>query len=335
MRGHVGTDGFVYRRYEYTCKSSILYDVALDNEGRIVLSGGSYSPYPGSYYIDDFCTHNIYVCRYLPDGQPDPAFGNNGIQELPFSKGRATTLYIEKDNRILIGGVVTLTWLIPEPHYSFIARLMPDGTPDVSFADNGRFVDLVGAISASSALLDVIKIHDHYYFGIADQADGDHAYFGLMRFREKGTVDSTFGKDGVYTTQLWLPTTLYNINQIFTIDEQSIYLSGYYSKLSQDNMMICKVKLNKTISSTKIIQIPSVNIFPNPFSNSIAVRILQGGKTSAFRLYNQLGQLALTAVVAPGENSIATGHLLPGIYFWEITAGSERLAGKVIKTDGW
>jgi len=332
-----GTDGFIYRRYEYTCKSSILYDVALDSEGRIVLSGGSYSPYPGSYYVDDWCTHNIHVCRYLPDGQPDPAFGNSGMQELPFSKGRTTTLYIEADNRILIGGVVTPTWLIPEPMFSFIARLMPDGTPDVSFADNGRFVELVGAVTASSALIDVIKIQDCYYFGLLDQAYGDHAYFGLMRMRDNGTVDSTFGKDGVYTSQLWLPTSLYNTNHIYTIDSNSIYISGYYSKLSQDNMMIAKVKFDKTTSLAEETGIsgPGIRIFPNPVRGEQVYFEYPDEITEdavLIQLTDLQGRLVLRQSVSPvgGVNALNLFGLQNGVYIVSFVGKRIRYVNKLV-----
>ncbi|MCC6459880.1 MAG: hypothetical protein IT260_05400, partial [Saprospiraceae bacterium] len=158
-----GTNGFIYPRYEYTCKSSLLGDILLDKNSRIVLSGGSYSPYPGFYNIDDMCTHNIHICRYLPDGQADPTFGNNGVQELPFTEGRANALHVDEDGKIIVAGVITD--LLTDPIYTFIARLLSDGSPDSSFAKNGRFVKFILGVSSSTEPIDILNINGCYYVG--------------------------------------------------------------------------------------------------------------------------------------------------------------------------
>ncbi|MFN0014044.1 MAG: hypothetical protein ACKVU2_05795, partial [Saprospiraceae bacterium] len=93
-----------------------------------------------------------------------------------------------------------------------------------------------------------------------------HSYFGLMRFTEDGRLDSLFGNGGLYMTKFWLPTTLYQINQIHADGTQGIYISGYYSKLSQDNMMIAKVRLDKTTSSSDWPEKGRLafGVYPNP-----------------------------------------------------------------------
>ena len=139
-----GTGGFLYRRYEYTCKSSLIGDIVLDSKGRITLSGASYSPYPypGNIGIDDWCTHNIYVCRYTSDGDPDTYFGGTGVLELPFTQGRAIDLHIDEQDRVLLGGVIT-DLLLTIPVYTFFIRILPSGKVDSSFANNGQLVKYI------------------------------------------------------------------------------------------------------------------------------------------------------------------------------------------------
>lgn len=112
-----GTNGFIYRRYEDTCNAALLGDVILDKNGCVVVTGGSYHPYPGDYNgEEDFCTHNIHVCRYLPNGQPDATFGTNGVVELPYSEGKGTALHAYEDGKVLMAGVVS-DLLFPQPIY--------------------------------------------------------------------------------------------------------------------------------------------------------------------------------------------------------------------------
>ena len=330
-----GTGGLVYRRYEYTCKSSLLGDLALDNLGRIVLSGGSYSPYPGNYYFDDFCTHNIHICRYLPDGQPDPGFGLNGMLELPQSKGRATALFIENDNKILLAGTVTPTWILPEPMYSFLIRLLPDGTPDMAFAENGRFLEAIGSVSGTAEVVDILKIKNQYFFGIVDQAYGDHSYFGLMRFTENGVSDSLFGTDGIFNTQQWLPTTLYQINQIHTLDSHSIYISGYYSKLSQNNMMICKVNLDKSTSLSESDPALKIKIYPNPVrQDKVCFDFLSSPfpEIASLTIYDIQGRKVLNKQVKKPELEVGIQlqGIANGLYFLELIWSQKRYVQKLL-----
>ncbi|MFZ4634618.1 MAG: T9SS type A sorting domain-containing protein [Saprospiraceae bacterium] len=261
-----GTNGIVYQRYEHDCRSSLLGDVVVDADDRIILSGGSYTPYPGVYGGATYCSHNINVCCYLPNGQPDPSFGKNGKLELPYTGGRAVALHIDELSRIMVAGVINAGVPV-EPGYTLFYRLLPDGTPDTTFANNGRFVKYILGISGSSEPVGIIKAKDHYYCGFVDVAQGDHLWFGLMRLHEYGKIDSLFGKKGLFKSYGWLPGTSYQINQVHSVNDQAFYLSGYYSKLSQDNMMIVKIRTDETVSSKELVLINNdqrIRIFPNP-----------------------------------------------------------------------
>lgn len=332
-----GTDGFLYRRYEYTCKSSLLGDMVIDNNGRIVVSGGSYSPYPGNYNYDDWCTHNIHVCRYLSDGQPDPSFGNDGMQELPYTEGRATSLHIDEDDKILVAGVIT-DLLLTEPIYTFITRLLPSGGPDISFANNGRFVKHILGVSSSTEPVSIIKIKGQYYFGFVDEANGDHFWFGLIRFKEDGAIDSLFGKNGLFTSQAWpLQSVAYHINQIHTIDSQNIYLSGYYRIFSQDNMIIGKVKLDKATSSTEVAEDSGagIRIFPNPVHGRKVYFDYQGTKPEypvTVQLTDMQGREVLSQSVSltEGLNELNLFDLQNGVYAVSFTGKSIHWVRKLV-----
>ncbi|MFN0015769.1 MAG: T9SS type A sorting domain-containing protein [Saprospiraceae bacterium] len=313
-----GTNGFVYQRYEFYCKASLLSALTLDQQGRIVLSGASYSPYPNYFNYDQECTHLMRVYRYLPDGQPDPSFGVNGVNLLPFSKGRVNAIHIDEDGRILIAGIIGNG--IVQDLFTFVARLLPDGSPDASFNGDGLYRDELYAISGLTEPVSIVKVEKHYYFGVVDGAGVAHFYFGLMRFTEDGRLDSLFGNGGLYMTKAWLQPTLYQINQIHADGTQGIYISGYYSKLSQDNMMIAKVRLDKPTSSSASPEKGHLGfrVYPNPNPGGRVYLRLDGSLTEDLlaQLTDMHGRLLLSRMVpvSEGLGTLDLAGLPAGVY---------------------
>ncbi len=78
-----------------------------------------------------------------------------------------------------------------------------------------------------------------------------------------------------------------------------------------------------------------LNIFdlsPNPFSNWLTVSLKENFRHPNFRLYDQLGHLALENQLAFGTTEMETSSLPPGFYIWEVTANGQRIkSGKCIK----
>lgn len=221
-----GTNGFIYRRYEDTCNAALLGDVILDKNGCVVVTGGSYHPYPGDYNgEEDFCTHNIHVCRYLPNGQPDATFGTNGVVELPYSEGKGTALHAYEDGKVLMAGVVS-DLLFPQPIYSFATRLLPDGTLDSTFGTNGRFVKYVQSGGAGSEPVDILVMSDKIILGIISDPNGDHTACGAFCLNKDGQINTAFGDNGKF---LFYPVffTPYFINNITSTDSTHFFLSGY------------------------------------------------------------------------------------------------------------
>lgn len=335
-----GTDGFLYHHYENTCKSSLLGDMILDSQGRITFSGASYSPYPysGNIGIDDWCTHNIHICRYTPDGIPDAGFGENGVLELPFTEGRAIAFHVDEQDRLLLAGVVT-DLLLTYPVYTFLARFLPDGTPDSSFANNGRFVKHLYCVSGSSEPMEIIKTANNYLIGTLDIVDGWHGWFGVVSLTEEGMPDNTFGKGGIYNSSLWLPATSYDINQIHTLDSQSIYFSGYYRLLTHDNMMIAKIKRSGTVFTGKLDgrRSPELLLFPNPAVSGgrIFFELGEGQPVSELvqvQIADVQGRVIFNQerAISEGANEMDLPNISPGYYWISFTGRDLRYVSKLL-----
>lgn len=83
---------------------------------------------------------NWTALRFLADGTPDDSFGINGRTDVSFyTRDRCYDAAIDGDGRILLAG---------ESGYGqpALARLLPDGSLDATFSDDGKFtIDLNGA----------------------------------------------------------------------------------------------------------------------------------------------------------------------------------------------
>lgn len=325
-----GTDGFIYQRFDRDCRSSILGDMEIDGDGHIVVTGGSFSPYPGEYGID--CPNHIVICRYLLDGQPDPSFGENGIVELSNRSGRAASLLIEEDRKILVTGLIYN--LFPHPGYTYMRRLLPNGQPDASFGINGEFIKHIFMYTDGTEPVDVIKISDKYYVGILDSPEGFHIAFGLLRLTGSGAVDTTFGNNGIYHSAAWLP--FYGeIEQVSTVDSQGIYLTGTYGTLTHDNMMISKINLPEITSSIKAPQEREIGVFPNPCATGKIYFEVPGplvGEKLTVRLFDLQGRLVSQRRLLPlaGTNEIDISSVPNGLYRLELVGRHFRQVRKLI-----
>ena len=112
-------------------------DAVLDDQDRLVIGGTT----PRSDTGED-----LFVCRYLPDGRPDPSFGVQGSTIVDFGIGRDICggVTIDARGRILIGaavqtGTVTGPDCTTDTRFGVgVLRLLPDGRLDDDFGDNGR-----------------------------------------------------------------------------------------------------------------------------------------------------------------------------------------------------
>lgn len=190
----------------------IAYDVALQNDGKIILVG----------YIREFGAgeKNILLIRLNTDGTYDTTFGGDGIVTTNVSEygEYGYAIAIQGDGKIVIAGEVSIGGTDVQ---ALIARYNSDGTIDNTFGSAG--ITTYDGIGWDIA------------YGVTVQSDGkivttgstsEEAYPGvaltdllLLRLNTDGTPDDTFGTNGVVT---------YN----------SIYESGRAVRIQNDGKII-------------------------------------------------------------------------------------------------
>lgn len=173
------------------------YAVVTQPDGKIIVGGSAYSANPKNLYRTD--TDNAVLIRYNTDGTIDTTFGNEGTvtynynvinnsNEINTGVGQ---LVLQPDGKILavIGGSPSL----------FLIRFNTNGSIDTSFGNNETHIFIIQfglfVIQPDAKIIAAYK-QDHYNsFGQVDSS-----YFRTERYNTDGTLDTTFGTDGIVIT---------------------------------------------------------------------------------------------------------------------------------------
>ncbi len=159
-------------------------DLAVQADGKVVVVGRT------AAVAFDF---DFAVARYKTDGSLDSTFGSNGKLVTDFGPGQAIARAVAllPDGRILVVGDVGSDFAL--------ARYLTNGSPDPTFGTDGKAtVDVTGGdIGHGVALLG-----DGRFIVVGGAATGIEKDFGVVRFAENGAIDSTFGTNGLATTNL-------------------------------------------------------------------------------------------------------------------------------------
>jgi uncharacterized delta-60 repeat protein len=178
-------------------------NVAVLPGGSILVSGSSPNPDSDGVGIDD----HTDLARYQPGGLLDPGFGNGGTLTLDAFVG--ADLAVQPDGRLLLIGTADTTPPTAPPNSVTelsVMRLLPDGTPDESFGDNGTGATNVSVTSLTSPTGDpnrdrgnAIALQPDGRIVVAGVAGSINTNFAVARLLADGTLDTEFTDTGVMT----------------------------------------------------------------------------------------------------------------------------------------
>lgn len=268
--------------------------VAIQSDGKIVVGGYSQS---------SFTSADIVALRYNSDGTLDDTFGSGGkaiAQVENFSEGNS--LAIQSDGKILLAGASQ--WFIN------LVRFNSDGTLDAGFGSGGIVIaDVEGYYSEQCKSIAIQSDGKILIGGYGQQNANDNSYLMLQRYNSDGTLDCSFGVDGLVSGDLGQFNSL-------SIQNDGKILMGGSSALS---FILVRYNNDGTLDSTFGTG-GSVITSPGSFgngANSLTIlsdgKILLGGyayitaSTSDFALvkYNNDGTLNNTF----GTNGMVTTHV--------------------------
>jgi uncharacterized delta-60 repeat protein/gliding motility-associated-like protein len=242
--------------------------LALDDQGRIVVTSCSttYAPF-------------MYVFRLNTNGTVDGTFGSAtadtvkiNLKPYGINGGGSTCLAIQKDGKILIGGV------IDQGATMFVLRLNSDGSRDASFDSDGIVIlDLMTGIYEN---LSAIAVQSNGRIILSGTVAGKITILGLL---PDGTIDTGFIQ---YKSSITYTETAAGLKVV----NDTIVAGGSYSpsgsifyffavKLAQDGSLVWRNDLSFTASSANI---GDIAIQPD------GKIILAGPEYSSFRAFRLL-----------------------------------------------
>jgi uncharacterized delta-60 repeat protein len=128
-------------------------------------------------------------------GDLDPTFGKDGriFFSVPNDFDIAATVVQQHDGKLVVGRLNRA----PDDDFS-VLRFEPDGSPDASFDGDGRTsLDVPGIKGTTHAVLQQADGKIVAAGAAGTSADSPGRNFGLARYNDDGSVDTTFGAGGV------------------------------------------------------------------------------------------------------------------------------------------
>jgi uncharacterized delta-60 repeat protein len=165
-------------------------------------------------------------------GTLDPSFGTGGIVTTDFGDqinsniAIATAVTIQTDGKILVCGGIPSSTGFP---IAAIARYNTDGTVDTTFGTSGIATSLTLGVPMSIALQTDGKIV------VAGPAGG--LELNVARFTSTGTLDTTFGTNGIFTTGLNFNAGAPFATLVIQSDGKILFADGVLLRLTSEGQL--------------------------------------------------------------------------------------------------
>lgn len=158
--------------------------VAVQSDGKIVASGYSIT---GTKYV-------FSLARYNTDGTLDNTFGTAGkiSTSIQTATDQIYAMVIQPDGKIVVGGVSSST---ANSYDWALARYNTNGTLDNTFGTNGIVISSLS--TKQDYLYKVLLQNDGKIIGVGYSNDGTRSNFTIARYNANGTLDTSFGTNGV------------------------------------------------------------------------------------------------------------------------------------------
>ena len=167
-------------------------DGALQPDGKVVVGGFT--------IVKNGNLRDIALARYNADGTLDDTFGTGGIVQIDLGgdlREVLNALTLDAEGRIVITG--SITDATTNTSDFLVGRLMPDGTPDFSFAGTGflQVRDFAGASNGNEEGNDVLVQPDGHIVVVGEhRTTSTNIRFAAVRLGPDGSYDTSFGQFG-------------------------------------------------------------------------------------------------------------------------------------------
>ena len=269
-------------------------DIFIQNDSKILVTGGS--------------INNFTVARFLNNGNLDNTFGTNGITNIDLGANGLSvpnSIIVQSDNKILVSGTLNLN---NSNVFNYaVARLNENGSLDTSFGSNGFYKTMVG-ISPSGSCTDMKLLSNGKIILAGNLKTGTG--IGLLKLNSNGTLDNTFGTNGI-TTTINNNITNVSVSKIAIKSDGKVLVVGGAKANAPNNqtqIFIAQYNNSNTLGNENFEKDKST-IYPNPVKEAI---YLSNITKAEYEIFNILGESILKGI--SNENQINVNSLTKGIY---------------------
>ncbi|MBK7566660.1 MAG: hypothetical protein IPI31_02435 [Bacteroidetes bacterium] len=304
------------------------HSLALQEDGKIVAIGHTYLNSIGSETI---CA----LARYLPDGSPDPDFGDDGIitTDIGPNEQLLHSAAIQADGKIVAAG-----YSGDMGNHAFaVLRYLENGELDNDFNDDGILTFGLGAGTASANAIVIQPENTILVGGFAHNGTDDD--FVLFRLDTAGIFDMDFGIDGVVVSDFFEKWN--RINAIAIQPDGKIVAAGYSGEFPEYDFAVARYYTDGTIDSS--FNFTGLRLTDLGSGNDIAESVIiqpDGKIVAAGSFLTASYQYALIRYTSDGlldnsfnDDGIVTTNI-PGVTSEQLNIAAWQPDGKIICAGG-
>ena len=251
---------------DFNKNNDVLTGFALQKNEDIILSGSSKSINSSSFAI----------AKFTADLMPDKSFSDDGKLTTEFNTDQnfANDVAVQKDGKLIAVGYV----VNDADSSTAIVRYNINGTPDYTFAVNGKLIEDINQ-GATKYTCTVVQKDGKIITGGQTMLNNQTA-FALARYNTNGRLDETFGKGGVQINDFGSSNNI--INSIAIQSDGKIVAGGS----SDNNFTIARYNIDGSLDKTFGINgVKNYYFIKKNYVNSIVIqpdgKILAGGSVLA------------------------------------------------------
>jgi uncharacterized delta-60 repeat protein len=282
---------------------SYLYSLAIQTDGKILLGGAKFGKFS--------------VARINSDGSFDATYATNGIYSNTTDIGKCK-LKLQTDGKLLA------TYSHPMDTSVNVTRLNSNGTPDLSFGSSGvvKTSTIGGSAYTNDYAIDIIIQPNGKILATGSSySSGSVSDFLVLRYNSDGTLDNTFGTNGIVITSV-APTGLEGGSAIKLQSDGKIVVAG--TKCSGVCGLVL-LRYNNSDGSVGIFDNVLHNnfiVYPNPNKGTFTLKASKGG---VFDLIDVTGKVINTYTITNSQQTVQD-KIPAGMYFVR-----EKASGKAQK----
>lgn len=182
---------------QYGKNGDFLYSIVLQQDGKIIVAGKS-----NIYNFDNY-EYKFALTRYTPNGNIDSSFGKNGkIITIIGYEAIGYAVKLQSNGKIILVGSSKKGYY--EKLNFTIARYNNDGILDSTFGKDGVTITSIGDVGDEISSVSILNDDKIIVAGTSFKFNGksyDHE-IALAKYNSNGTLDRTFGENGVIITPI-------------------------------------------------------------------------------------------------------------------------------------